>query len=64
MRRFVTFAVASAVAVAASTAPTLVAQTPAPPFVRGLYVNRYAAESDRKMHHLIALADTTEILRH
>jgi hypothetical protein len=65
MRRFVTFAIALAVSIAASTASTLVAQTPTltptPPFVRGLYVNRYAAESDRKMQHLIALADTTEI---
>jgi hypothetical protein len=34
----------------------------APPgVVRGLYVNRFAAESPRKMRALIALADSTEI---
>lgn len=31
------------------------------PIVRGLYVNRFAAQSERKMRSLIALADTTEI---
>jgi len=33
----------------------------APPVVRGLYVNRFAAQSPRKMRTLIALADSTEI---
>jgi hypothetical protein len=68
MRLFVTFAAAASITLLASTATVLPSQTPAPapptaspPFVRGLYVNRYAAESDRKMRHLIALADTTEI---
>src|SRR5579871_2017257 len=32
-----------------------------PPPVRGLYVNRFAAQSAKKMRSLIALADTTEI---
>jgi hypothetical protein len=35
--------------------------TPPPGVVRGLYVNRFAAESPRKMRALIALADSTEI---
>jgi hypothetical protein len=37
------------------------AQTPSPPTVRGIYVNRFAAQSPRKMRSLIALADSTEI---
>lgn len=32
-----------------------------PEVVRGIYVNRFAAQSPRKMRALIALADTTEI---
>ncbi len=32
-----------------------------PQIVRGLYVNRFAAQSRKKMGNLIALADTTEI---
>jgi hypothetical protein len=32
-----------------------------PPPIRGLYVNRFAAQSPKKMRSLIALADTTEI---
>ena len=32
-----------------------------PGIVRGLYVNRFAAQSAKKMRHLIAIADTTEI---
>jgi hypothetical protein len=31
------------------------------PIVRGLYVNRFAAESSKRMRQLIALADATEI---
>jgi hypothetical protein len=31
------------------------------PIVRGLYVNRWAAQSRRRMNNLIAMADTTEI---
>ena len=70
MRLFVTFAAAASITLLASTATVLSSQTPAPApmpaptppaFVRGLYVNRYAAESDRKMRRLIAMADTTEI---
>jgi hypothetical protein len=35
---------------------------PKPPAViRALYANRYAAQSRKKMNHLIAIADTTEI---
>lgn len=56
----------------ASTAPgaTVKALAPAPsaparlldaPIVRGLYVNRFAAQSSRRMRQLVALADTTEI---
>ena len=29
--------------------------------IRGLYVNRFAAQSSKKMRHLIAIADSTEI---
>ena len=32
-----------------------------PGIVRGLYVNRFAAQSTRRMHGLIAIADSTEI---
>ena len=31
------------------------------PIVRGLYVNRFAAQSAKRMHKLIAIADSTEI---
>jgi hypothetical protein len=31
------------------------------PIVRGLYVNRFAAQSVKKMHKLIAIADSTEV---
>ncbi|HZS60750.1 MAG TPA: putative glycoside hydrolase [Gemmatimonadaceae bacterium] len=34
---------------------------PNPPAIKGLYVNRFAAQSPRKMRSLIALADSTEI---
>src|SRR5258708_4246800 len=34
---------------------------PSYPVVRGLYVNRFAAQSPRKMEHLIAVADRTEV---
>jgi len=36
-------------------------QAASPPVVRGIYVNRFAAQSPRKMRSLIALADSTEI---
>jgi hypothetical protein len=67
MRLLVTFALAASAAtrtlVAQSTQPQSPSPSPAPApaFVRGLYVNRYAAESERKMRSLVALADTTEI---
>jgi hypothetical protein len=42
-----------------------VARTPrdsnAYPVIRGLYLNRFAAQSPRKMRHLLGIADTTEI---
>ncbi|HJQ21246.1 MAG TPA: putative glycoside hydrolase [Gemmatimonadaceae bacterium] len=31
------------------------------PVIRGLYLNRFAPQSARKMHHLFAIADSTEI---
>jgi hypothetical protein len=44
------------------SADTIPPTKPAPiPFVRGLYVNRYTAQNERKMRSLIALADSTEI---
>jgi hypothetical protein len=55
------------VAVCSIFATTLVtaalhAQQPSgPPVVRALYVNRWAAQSKKKMAKLIAIADTTEI---
>ncbi len=43
-------------------APGIRAQQPSgPPVVRALYVNRWAAQSKKKMAKLIAIADTTEI---
>lgn len=59
--------------VAAAPAPTPVAGAPAAPdtgarrpepapaVIRGLYVNRYAAQTSRRLHHLIGIADTTEV---
>lgn len=54
---------------AGSNAPAHVGTGPAPslprlldaPIVRGLYVNRFAAQSSKRMRQLIALADATEI---
>jgi hypothetical protein len=40
---------------------SVAAQSPSLPVVRGIYVNRFAAQSPRKMRSLIALADSTEI---
>jgi hypothetical protein len=31
------------------------------PIIRGLYVNRFAAQSTKRMHKLIAIADSTEV---
>ena len=31
------------------------------PIVRGLYVNRFAAQSTKRMHKLVAIADSTEV---
>jgi len=42
--------------------PIVVMRDPsATPVIRGLYVNRFAAQSARKMHWLIGIADSTEI---
>jgi hypothetical protein len=38
-----------------------VAPTAEPPVVRGLYVNRFAAQSRKRMQHMIGIADSTEI---
>ncbi|HET7275205.1 MAG TPA: putative glycoside hydrolase [Longimicrobiaceae bacterium] len=49
-------------AVAAEPAPA--PPTPresAPDIIRGLYINAYQAGSDRRLHQLMAIADTTEI---
>ncbi|MBM3907494.1 MAG: putative glycoside hydrolase [Gemmatimonadetes bacterium] len=56
-------ATGAAPAAAKSSAATLPAPAPilASPIVRGLYVNRFAAQSQRRMRQLIALADSTEI---
>jgi len=43
--------------VSAAAVPRLIES----PIVRGLYVNRFAAESPKRMRQLIALADATEI---
>jgi hypothetical protein len=42
-------------------APASAQQPSGPPVVRALYVNRWAAQSKKKMAKLIAIADTTEI---
>jgi hypothetical protein len=65
---FALFAGSTAFAQAASAAP---AQSVTPPaqhasqpdtqIVRGLYVNRFAAQSTKRIHQLIAIADQTEI---
>jgi hypothetical protein len=52
---------ASVPSVATSQPGDSVHDAPPPGVVRGLYVNRFAAESPRKMRSLIALADSTEI---
>jgi hypothetical protein len=44
-----------------SAFPARAQQSAAPPVVRALYVNRWAAQSKRKMAKLVAIADTTEI---
>jgi len=48
----------------ASTAPATAVRPASAadlPIVRGLYVNRFAAQSAKRMHKLIAIADSTEI---
>jgi len=58
-----TFAVANgAVAPAAAPRAIVAMRDPAAsPVIRGLYVNRFAAQSAKKMHWLIGIADSTEI---
>jgi len=52
----------SAASAAAATPPVADStRPPAPGIVRGLYVNRWAAQSTRRMRGLIAMADSTEI---
>jgi hypothetical protein len=55
--------VASAAAAASPSPSSGVdsARPPAPGIVRGLYVNRWAVQSPRRMRGLIAVADSTEI---
>jgi hypothetical protein len=57
----VTHPAAPAAPVTTAQAGDSVHDAPPPGIVRGLYVNRFAAESPRKMRNLIALADSTEI---
>jgi hypothetical protein len=51
--------------VAGATATPVASVRPASaadlPIVRGLYVNRFAAQSTKRMHKLIAIADSTEV---
>ncbi len=54
-------ALALAATVGTTTAPNADTHTGSGGPVRGLYVNRFAAQSAKKMRALIALADTTEI---
>src|SRR5688572_22091274 len=51
-------ATAGAAATPTRRAPSTRADTA---IIRGIYVNRWAAQSPRKMRNLIALADSTEI---
>ncbi len=44
-----------------AVAPTQMAAAPDTAIVRGLYVNRFAAQSAKRMRQLIAMADSTEI---
>lgn len=46
---------------ALAPAPTTPSRLLDSPIVRGLYVNRFAAQSTKRMRQLVALADTTEI---
>jgi len=50
-----------AVTDSAQTAPTRVAGTNAPPVLRGIYLNAYAAGSKARLAKLLAIADSTEI---
>lgn len=74
MRKTLWFVAVSFVCGAIPLCPTLGAQAPVAPvaavhpallddttIVRGLYVNRWASQSPRRMRQLIAIADSTEI---
>jgi hypothetical protein len=55
---------AAATPAASPTGPSIATFTSgdsAAPVVKGLYVNRFAAQSTRRMRQLIAMADTTEV---
>ena len=52
---------ADSASVSATGSAALIALQKEPRPIRALYVNRFAAQSSRKMQHLIAIADSTEI---
>src|SRR5205085_9861949 len=49
------------VATSAGSVTKTVADSNAYPVVRGLYLNRFAAQSSKKLHHLLSIADSSEI---
>src|SRR5437867_1502480 len=49
------------VSTSAGTVARTVADSNAYPVIRGLYLNRFAAQSPKKLHHLFAIADSSEI---
>ena len=49
------------VATSAGSVTRSVADSNAYPVIRGLYLNRFAAQSSKKLHHLFAIADSSEI---
>jgi len=55
------FAQGAATAPAPAVTPLSHASPPDTQIVRGLYVNRFAAQSTKRIHQLIAIADQTEI---
>src|SRR5689334_7911676 len=54
-------ATASAPTNATAHASTVRGLDPNTPIIRALYVNRFAAQSRKRMHQLIAMADSTDI---
>jgi hypothetical protein len=55
------FAQGAATPAAPTVTPTSTALLPDTQIVRGLYVNRFAAQSTKRIHQLIAIADHSEI---